>query len=435
MAEDPFPLPLTEQKANVDGARQPQLKATSRLPVAGLRPKRPATWENEPPRENWKRPRESLAPPKRGAASLAISQPKVAPAAPVLRGRRGPGCHSTSRAGRAVGVASTAVLSRRPVPAAAAPKSAPKGPTAVGGEKKRAPWDLKGQLSDLRTKLSASKETIQGLDLEKRTLKKELQQAVAHNSELGSQASSLSVEVEVWQGRAKESLQQLSELLAREKQLQETVRRQEQEIEELQEATQALQEAKQGLAAQLGTTEAQLRLAEETLARQGQENEALRSRVAEQDKRLHDSEMERRHLHNVVQELKGNIRVFCRVRPLLPCEKQAQKGAGHLRFPPEDNKSLLLCKVEESHVGREHKDDITYEFNLLTGSSPPRSLQWKMCLKRLSATGAASNEMEAQVWKYHFTANFLEIYNEALSGPTGKAAGAGAPELEIKLVN
>ena len=34
--------------------------------------------------------------------------------------------------------------------------------------------------------------------------------------------------------------------------------------------------------------------------------------------RQREYETERRKLHNIIQELKGNIRVFCRVRPLLP---------------------------------------------------------------------------------------------------------------------
>lgn len=42
----------------------------------------------------------------------------------------------------------------------------------------------------------------------------------------------------------------------------------------------------------------------------------------------------------------GNIRVFCCVRPLLAAEQEAQKGLEHLHFPPEDNKTLVLCRTE-----------------------------------------------------------------------------------------
>ena len=39
-------------------------------------------------------------------------------------------------------------------------------------------------------------------------------------------------------------------------------------------------------------------------------------------------ETERRKLHNTILELKGNIRVFCRVRPLLP-DKDANKSGSN----------------------------------------------------------------------------------------------------------
>ncbi|NXX17034.1 KIFC1 protein, partial [Podargus strigoides] len=67
---------------------------------------------------------------------------------------------------------------------------------------------------------------------------------------------------------------------------------------------------------------------------------AQEQRLEEQEKQLHGLEMERRRLHNVIQELKGNIRVFCRVRPVLPKEEERQKNLDHLHFPPQDNKTL-----------------------------------------------------------------------------------------------
>ncbi|NXW62742.1 CTK2 protein, partial [Eurystomus gularis] len=52
----------------------------------------------------------------------------------------------------------------------------------------------------------------------------------------------------------------------------------------------------------------------------------------------------------------GNIRVFCRVRPVLPEEEERQKTLEHLHFPPHDNKTL-------SHVGRERRGDVRYDFS------------------------------------------------------------------------
>ncbi|XP_054833089.1 kinesin-like protein KIFC1 isoform X2 [Eublepharis macularius] len=453
----------------MDGGRAAPRKASSRLPVPGLRLKRPAVDENEPPRrEHPKRARYSLGTAKRGAMSVVLPQQTEAPAASAHRGWR------------------VAVLSRQQALATTAPKPAPSGPAAAGGERKRAPWDLKGQVNDLRAKVSVLKEKVQGLDSENRALKQQaegleqaLQQTTARNGELGTQAGSLALELQVWRDQAKESLQRLSELLAREQQLEETVESQRQVIGELEGVKKEMEEANRGLVAQLDTTEAQRRLAEEALAQQRWENVELRSQMAEQEKRVHESEMQRRCLHNMVQELKGNIRVFCRVRPLLPCEKQAQKGTGHLRFPPDDNQTLVLCKAEESHVGRERKDDITYEFNF-DRVFPPLSSQedvfeeiallvqsaldgYHVCIFAYGQTGSgktytmegpedlapgtagmipravqqifqASRQMEAKGWKYQFTANFLEIYNESLRDLLVLRPERSC-ELEIKRVN
>ena len=48
---------------------------------------------------------------------------------------------------------------------------------------------------------------------------------------------------------------------------------------------------------------------------------ALQAALEAAEKRAHDGELIRRKLHNTIQELKGNIRVFCRVRPVSSAEQ------------------------------------------------------------------------------------------------------------------
>ncbi|KAF7235077.1 Carboxy-terminal kinesin 2 [Varanus komodoensis] len=430
--------------AGAGGAPPPPPGSASRLPVRGLRPKRPADDENAPPgQEPQKRARVAAGPARR--APLA----RAAPAAP-----RGP---------------------RTSAPA----------PTG-GGEKKRAPWDLKGQVSDLRARVGSYKEKVQGLSGDNESLRQqlgglqaELRQAVAQKDELSSRASKLAAELQLCQEEAHGRLQKVLALQEKERQLEETLCSQAHDIGELRGANRAMEESGRELAARLDVQERELHLAEESLARQGQENEALRARVELLEQKLHESEMERRLLHNTVQELKGNIRVFCRVRPLLADEQAAQKGMGHLSFPAEDNRSLVLSKEEDSHVGRERKDDITYEFHF-DRVFPPSSSQgdvfeeisllvqsaldgYHVCIFAYGQTGSGktytmegpddlspdtmgmipravqqifktSHEMAAKGWKYQFTANFLEIYNESLRDLLVSRPEL-SPELEIRRVS
>ncbi|KAK4303928.1 hypothetical protein Pmani_024102 [Petrolisthes manimaculis] len=63
-----------------------------------------------------------------------------------------------------------------------------------------------------------------------------------------------------------------------------------------------------------------------------------------------ENDMLRRKLHNQVQELKGNIRVFCRVRPLINNEISANEDSHvipHINFI--NKKTLELCKSSSSN--------------------------------------------------------------------------------------
>jgi kinesin family protein C1 len=46
----------------------------------------------------------------------------------------------------------------------------------------------------------------------------------------------------------------------------------------------------------------------------------LQAELAIAQKRIFEADQVRRKMHNIIQELRGNIRVFCRVRPLIPSE-------------------------------------------------------------------------------------------------------------------
>ncbi|KNE65111.1 hypothetical protein AMAG_10767 [Allomyces macrogynus ATCC 38327] len=74
------------------------------------------------------------------------------------------------------------------------------------------------------------------------------------------------------------------------------------------------------------------------------------ARVDELEAAVRAAETERRKLHNTIQELKGNIRVFCRVRPVLGKEQEKEERMARMVFAPS-GKAVELVEASKSADG------------------------------------------------------------------------------------
>lgn len=178
----------------------------------------------------------------------------------------------------------------------------------------------------------------------------------------------------------------------------------------------------------------------------------LQFKVQSLEKELVSAELSRRELHNSIQELKGNIRVCCRVRPALENNEYA------LQFPGPNR--LLLSQGSESFG---FGFDIIFGeattqaevFNEVDGLVQSALDGYKVCIFAYGQTGSgktytmlggedperlgliprslrkilqASQTMRANGWTWCLQASFIEIYNEGFrdllrGGDTAGPAG------------
>lgn len=109
----------------------------------------------------------------------------------------------------------------------------------------------------------------------------------------------------------------------------------------------------------------------ETVSTLRHDVEEARHRINELEEEVREAEMVRRRLHNMVQELKGNIRVFARVRPLLPSdlsdtndEKARKEALANMSFPDmRDHQEIVLSSTSESATGQERKEVWNFNFD------------------------------------------------------------------------
>ncbi|XP_029023608.1 kinesin-like protein KIFC1 isoform X2 [Betta splendens] len=337
----------------------------------------------------------------------------------------------------------------------------------AGAPQRRQAWDLKGKVSDMEEKISKYQTRVKSVNQENEVLKGSVTQSQVKVIELEkelrhqkSQISKYELELQILSGvrdelekvsSDKSTLQKELSNLEGKYRVMETLREsQDMELQTLKEST-------------LSRLQTNLRDTEQEVCN-------LKETVAQQSNALHVGEMERRQLHNTIQELKGNIRVFCRVRPLL--------GGGlskHIQLPVNDTKMVTLAKTEESHTGKTADTQKNYTFSFDRVFGPQTSQQevfeeisllvqsaldgYNVCCFAYGQTGSgktytmegdecdeargvipravqqifkAAEKLGAQGWEFTFTASFVEIYNETLRDLlyTGKANKR--PEHEIR---
>ncbi|KAJ2112281.1 kinesin-like nuclear fusion protein [Coemansia sp. RSA 922] len=201
--------------------------------------------------------------------------------------------------------------------------------------------------------------------------------------------------------------------------------------------------------------------------------------------KLRSEESMRRKLHNAIQELKGNIRVFCRVRPLLG-EEKAASSLLPLSFPDcDDQNEVELMQSSENALGKSTSKTFPFKFDRVFAPDSSQDVVfdevsqliqsaldgYPVCIFAYGQTGSgkthtmqgpdsiSASSMDEQIlgiipravkqiyentskltergWEYTLEGQFLEIYNETLqdllapSGRGGAQAGDKQSKLEI----
>ncbi|KAK7519239.1 kinesin motor domain protein [Phyllosticta citriasiana] len=191
--------------------------------------------------------------------------------------------------------------------------------------------------------------------------------------------------------------------------------------------------------------------------------------AAEETKaKLRAEETLRRKLHNQVQELKGNIRVFCRVRP--PAEIEATETA-EINYPDagKDSKEVVIQGPEQkSAMGNVTRSTNPFSFDRVFG---PKSQNgevfeeisqlvqsaldgYNVCIFCYGQTGSGktytmsssdgmiplavqqiyntAQDLEEKGWLYKMEGQFVEVYNEVLNDLLGKAEEFDKKKHEIR---
>ena len=200
-----------------------------------------------------------------------------------------------------------------------------------------------------------------------------------------------------------------------------------------------------------------------------QQIEDKREAIRQLEEKAREDEMLRRKLHNSIQELKGNIRVFCRLRPVSEGEEMFVYD-----LPDKiQQKTLAITAPSNSISGGDKKLDFSFDrvfppassqgevFEEISGLIQSALDGYNVCIFTYGQTGSGktytmegphssdeehrgmipravhqifscSQALASKGWSYSFVANYLEIYNETIRDLLAKPAEAPSSKSKSK---
>ncbi|EXB50942.1 hypothetical protein L484_021170 [Morus notabilis] len=302
--------------------------------------------------------------------------------------------------------------------------------------------NLKGQLTMCKVSHDEAVKQRDALVNEAAGLKMELQQVRDDRDRLILQVQNLTDEVVKYKEYTENSCSELDTLTEKTNQLEDKCFSQSNEIstlkDQLMNAQEKLQVSDISVLETKTEYEEQKRLISE-----------LQSRLVDAEFKLVEGEMLRKKLHNTILELKGNIRVFCRVRPLLP--DYGSFGEGKVISYPASMEALGrgidLVQSGQKHsftfdkvfMAEASQEDVFEEISQLVQSALDG---YKVCIFAYGQTGSGKTytmmgkpgqpeqkgliprslqqifqtrqSLLSQGWKYEMQVSMLEIYNETI---------------------
>ncbi|KAF1882806.1 hypothetical protein Lal_00002987 [Lupinus albus] len=301
---------------------------------------------------------------------------------------------------------------------------------------------LKGQLTLSMASQEEATKLKEALTSEAASLRVELQQVRDDRAHQMSQVQTLTSELTKFKDSTEKSSSEMDNLTTKTNELEAKCTLQDNQIKALQE--------------QIETAEKKLEVSDISAIETRTEFEGQQKFVKELERRLADAEYKviegeklRKELHNTILELKGNIRVFCRVRPLLPDESCNTDGK-LISYPTSmeaAGRGIELTQNGQKHSFKFDKvfapdasqEDVFIEISQLVQSALDG---YKVCIFAYGQTGSGKTytmmgrpglpeekgliprsleqifqtrqSQQPQGWKYEMQVSMLEIYNETI---------------------
>jgi kinesin family protein C1 len=187
--------------------------------------------------------------------------------------------------------------------------------------------------------------------------------------------------------------------------------------------------------------------------------------IADLEKRVQEGESLRRKMHNTIQELRGNVRVFARIRPFLPNDNESEYNGtrpvgdglgvdvpavggkddtvtGHnfkfdKVFAPSDGQETVFREVQEFVQSALDGFNVCLFSYGQTGSGKTHTMQGSgngpmrgIIARSIETVIQQSQALGDQGWKYQMNVTFVEIYNETIRDLLAKVGAQKHSKIE-----